>query len=287
MKVIIDTDIGDDIDDALALALALSSPELEVLAVTTVYGRVDVRAKLAAKILKVYGREDIPVAMGCSKPFINPPPSYEPNQAAVLSPGDRFSNIVSDHAVDLIVNILHEEPDVTVITLGPLTNLAMAILKDRQAFDKARLVMMGGCLTRPIIEYNISRDPEASSIVLTSGIPTILVGLDVTLKCRMPRELLELFDRGSKPQVKLLGEYLRLWRKATGLIPILHDPLAVAVSFREDMVKKVPKHVAVELRGEYTRGLTVEIPGKEPNVEACVEVAVEKFLDFYKSRVLG
>ena len=84
IKVLIDTDIGDDIDDALALALALNSPELDIVGITTVYGKTDARARLAAKILEMYGRDDIPVAMGSSKPLVNPEPKYFPKQALII-----------------------------------------------------------------------------------------------------------------------------------------------------------------------------------------------------------
>lgn len=107
IKVLIDTDIGDDIDDALALALALNSPELDIVGITTVYGKTDARARLAAKILEMYGRDDIPVAIGSSKPLVNPEPKYFPKQALIIDK-KFFPNIVRDNAVEFILlSLIH------------------------------------------------------------------------------------------------------------------------------------------------------------------------------------
>ncbi|RLE81135.1 MAG: hypothetical protein DRJ51_04460 [Thermoprotei archaeon] len=288
MKVIIDTDIGDDIDDALALALALNSPEIEVLAITTVYGRVNLRAKLAAKLLKACNRSDIPIAAGCSKPILEPEPTHFPNQAVALTEGEEYPNIVKEHAVNLIVNILEREKAVTIITLGPLTNIALALLLRKDVFKDKRLVIMGGCLTKPIAEYNVKCDPEAASIVLNSGLPITVVGLDVTLKCIMTTKMLLSLESSTRPYADVLREYLRLWREHTNRQnPILHDPLAVAVVTRPELVKRRRLCVDVELHGRHTRGLTVIKKNAAPNVEACYDVAVEDFLRLYESRVLA
>jgi len=284
-KVIIDTDIGDDIDDALALALALSSPELEVIAITTVYGRVDIRAKLASRILEAYNRLDIPVAMGVRRPLFGEESTHIPNQAPVLE-DKNFPNIVDKHAVDLIIEMLEREKSLTIVTLGPLTNIALALLKNRDAFKNSELVIMGGCITRPVAEYNIKTDPEAASIVFSSGLPMTLVGLDVTLKCVMTNEMLELVNKSPKPQVKLLKKFIGLWMRIYKRNPILHDPLTVAVSFNEEIVEKARKHVVVELHGKYTRGFTVTLPKEEPNANVCIGVNSQQFLELYESRVL-
>lgn len=284
-KVIIDTDIGDDVDDALALAFALSSPELDILAVTTVHGRVDIRAKLASKILKTYGKPNIPVAMGVRKPLLNPEPTHIPNQAPVIE-NDEFPNIIRKRAPNLIVETLEREKDVTLITLGPLTNIALALLENKEAFKHAKLVVMGGCITKPIAEYNIKSDPEAAAIVLNSGLPITLVGLDVTLKCEMTDSMLKLIDIGDKPQVKLLKEFLKFWMRTHKRRPILHDPLAVAVSFNRELVKIARKCVTVELWGRYTRGYTVILPSEELNIDVCIDVNYQEFLELYKRRVL-
>lgn len=285
VKLIIDTDVGDDIDDAFALALAAKSPEVELLAVTTVYGRVDLRAKLASMVLAAHGRPDVAVAMGARRPLVSGGPPGAPCQAAAAESWEG-RNIVKRHAVDLLLDVLRSEGDATVVTLGPLTNVALALLKDKEAFGRARLVVMGGCLSKPVAEYNIKCDPEAAAVVLSSGVPVTLVGLDVTMRCTMTDEMLKLLATRDSEGVRALRRLYELWRQRCRRRPILHDPLAVAVSFMPRLVRAEPMRVAVELRGEYTRGLTVRVSG-EPNASVCVDVDSEAFLALFRERVLG
>ena len=286
-KVIIDTDIGDDIDDALAIALALNSPELEILAITTVYGKVNVRAKLVAKLLKASHRLDIPVAPGCSKPIINEEPTRLPIQANAINLNEKFNNIIEKHTVDLILELLESERHVTIVTLGPLTNIALALLKNKEAFKHANLVIMGGCIKKQIAEYNIKCDPEAAYIVFNSGTPITLVTLDATLKCIMTDEMVNTIYQSKKPMLKVLHNYLELWRKYTHRRnPILHDPLTVATSFNDNFVFKEQLYVTVELNGKLTRGYTIILPHMKPNMNVCTDVKVQDFLDFYRNRVL-
>ena len=280
-KVIIDTDIGDDIDDALALALAALSPELEILAITTVYGRVDLRAKLAAKLLASLSRHDIPVAKGSPKTLRNYIPAHIPCQAEALSPKEEY-NIIED-GLALIEELLDTEEDVTVITLGPLSNIGFLLKKRPDLAKKARFIVMGGCFLENRVEYNIRCDPEAASVLLESGANITMVGLDVTLKCVMSDTMVEKLKEN--PRLAVLRSYLEAWSKRVKHNPILHDPLTVAVSFKEDLVKVTPARIAVELN-EPNRGLTKVIEGK-PNARICVEVAAEKFLQLYAERVIA
>jgi len=280
-KVIIDTDIGDDIDDALALALAVSPPELEVLAITTVYGRVDLRAKLAAKLLTSLGRRDIPVAKGSSKTLQNYLPTHIPCQADALGPKEEY-DIVED-GLALMEELLDTEEDVTVITLGPLSNIGFLLKKRPELAKKTRFVVMGGCFFENRVEYNIRCDPEAASLLLESGADITMVGLDVTLKCVMPDTMVQKLKEN--PRLAVLRSYLEAWSKRVKHNPILHDPLTVAVSFREDLVKVSPARIAVVL-DEPSRGLTRVIKGN-PNAKICVEVDAEKFLQLYSERVIA
>ena len=285
-KVIIDTDIGDDIDDALALALALSSSELEVLGVTTVYGRVDIRAKLAAKLLKAYKKQHIPVAKGFPKPIINPELSHLPYYGDVVSDNEKFPNIVDRHAVDLIEEIVESEKEVTLITIGAMTNVAIFLLKNPHLKSRIKIVSMAGYVYYPRAEYNVACDPEAAHIVLSSGVNVTLVPLDVTLKCRMPDRIYNKFFTSKRNEVSVVASYIRSWRRYCKANPLLHDPLAVTVSFNEEVVKLRKENVSVELRGEKTRALT--IPGQgEKNVRVAYEVGVEKFLKIFEERILG
>ncbi|KYH36058.1 MAG: hypothetical protein AYL29_015710 [Candidatus Bathyarchaeota archaeon B24] len=293
VDIILDTDIGDDIDDALALLFALKSPELRVKAVTTVYGDVETRAMLALRIIEAMEIRDLPVQPGASKPLLEARPSHRPNQAVVLEGWKPKLPVRwkrdAGNAVKLIAEMVEESRgDVTIVSVGPLTNIALALATYPWIAEEARLVMMAGCYSWQEAEYNASRDPEATRIVFESGIPLTMVGIDVTLKCRMNRDQVEAFKMSELPEVKLVYRMMEAWMEATGRrhFPILHDPLAVAVSFDRDLVKTMPMRIRVEVRGEYTRGFTVPTEG-EPNADVCVDVDKDRFMDLFMRRVLG
>ncbi|RJS74764.1 hypothetical protein CW710_00940 [Candidatus Bathyarchaeota archaeon] len=293
INIILDTDIGDDIDDALALLFALKSSELRVKAVTTVYGDVETRAMLALRIIEALDIEDLPVQPGASKPLLEARPTHKPNQAVVLEgwkpklPVRWRRN--AGNAIKLIAEKVEElRGDVTIISVGPLTNIALALATYPWIAEKARLIMMGGCFSWQEAEYNASRDPEATRIVFESGIPLTMVGIDVTLKCMMNRDQVEAFKMSELPEVKLVYRMIEAWMEAIGRrhFPILHDPLAVAVSFAKDIVKTRPMRICVEVKGEYTRGFTVPTEG-EPNADVCVDVDRDRFMSLFMKKVLG
>ncbi|MEM2849820.1 MAG: nucleoside hydrolase [Candidatus Bathyarchaeia archaeon] len=291
LNVVFDTDIGDDIDDALALLLALKSPELKVKAVSTVCGDVETRAMLALRIMEEMGVQDVPVKPGASKPLFESMPTDKPNQAVALEGWedrllDRWRSYRMSVA-DFIASFVEESKGETVIvSVGPLTNIALALASNPWIADKARLVMMGGYFSRQIAEYNIRRDPEAARIVFESGIPLTMVGLDVTLKCVMNDKQVELFKSSNLSEVRFVSKMMDAWMNYTrSRNPILHDPLAVAVSFNDSFVSVKPMRISVEVRGEYTRGFTVPVDG-ESNANVCVDVDSDAFLDFYMKRVL-
>lgn len=291
VDIIFDTDIGDDIDDALALLLVLKSPELKVRAVSTVCGDVETRAMLALRIMEEMDVRDIPVKPGASKPLFEDRPTDKPNQAVALEGWenrllDRWRNYRMSVA-DFIASFVEDSKGETVIvSVGPLTNIALALASNPWIVDKARLVMMGGCFSRQLAEYNIRRDPEAARIVFESGIPLTMVGLDVTLKCVMNDKQVEMFKSSKLPEVRFVSKMMDAWMNYTkSRNPILHDPLAVAVSFTNSFVTVKPMRISVEIRGEYTRGFTVPVDGA-PNANVCVDVNSDAFLDFYMKRVL-
>jgi len=290
--VIIDTDIGDDVDDALALALALRSPELDLRAVTTVFGNVEVRTRLALKVLKTFGREDIPVATGIGRPllertFLADAGQRTPNQATVLAEGERLPRPSPRHAVDLIISTAMAAGDgVTLIPVGALTNVASALLREPRLAERARVVLMGGVVSRPRAEHNVRCDPEAARIVFESGIPITMVGLDVTLRCVLGREDVERLRGRGLATTSLLADMIAAWRRGSDRLPVLHDPLAVAVSFNPGLVTTRPMAVRVETRGEFTRGFTVAHEGGEPNAQVCVDVDAGRFLRLFMDRVM-
>ncbi|MGD0331281.1 MAG: nucleoside hydrolase [Nitrososphaeria archaeon] len=291
--ILIDTDIGDDIDDAYALALALKSPELNLKAVTTVFGNVRIRTKLALKLLRTFGREDIPVGEGIGRPFLEktfrPQAVLEtPNQAAVLAEDELLQRPSEKHAVDLIIStVMDARKEVTVIPIEALTNIAAAIIKEPKIVDKANLVVMGGCVTKPLAEHNIRCDPEAAKIVFESGIKITMVGLDVTLRCGLTEEDVKTLENRGLATTKLLSDMTEAWRKNVGKShwPILHDPLTVATCFDPTLVKTQSKLVYVETRGELTRGFTIASESENSNIQVCVDVDSKRFIRIFMNRI--
>ncbi len=285
MRVIIDTDIGDDIDDAFALALALRSDELEVEAVTTVYGDVRKRGLLASRLLSSMERNDVPVALGCSAPILDKKPSREPVYFKALESGYVGDNIVRDHAISLMERLI-EDGVSTIVTLGPMSNMALLLLKRPDLASKLKIVVMGGAWSMKTAEYNVRCDPEAAHIVLESPAEKLIVGLDVTLRCVMSDEMVDELRRGVSQYHRVLARYLDEWMKVSGYNPILHDPLAVAASIKPDLIDWEPMNLKVELEGRYTRGYLVRLDGEKPNCKAAANVNEEEFLRFFSERIL-
>ena len=292
-KVIIDTDIGGDIDDALAVALALNSPELDVIGITTVFENTLLRAKLAKKLLQIFNRSDIPVIKGVEKPIINDwdRSLIPPQVKAVREEIEVNENI---NAVDFIVErIMNSAEPVTLITIGPLTNIAGAIIKEPGLKDKTRIYMMGGMYSQAFPEWNIYCDPEAGRVVFDSGIPITMVGLDVTLKCKLGKKSLDkIFDFNSE-RTNFLSELIRIWQEGDeSRFPILHDPLVVAALINPSLVRRENMHIKVETRGEFTRGVTVVTDTPygdrkgDSNVDVSVDVDSDRFIQFFLERIL-
>ena len=185
VKLVLDTDIGGDIDDALALALALNSTEIELLAVTTVNTDPPLRARIAAKMLRTWGREDVPVAPG-QRDMFDGSPTYEKdiNQAAVLTGDDQQPG---GDGVDLIIDTVGSHPgEVDLVSIGPMTNIAVAFQRAPELAAKVgRLVIMGGSLhSERKVESNIKCDPAAAAYVFDLPVAKVLVPLDVTMRCK-------------------------------------------------------------------------------------------------------
>lgn len=309
-KIILDTDIGDDIDDLYALSLVLASPELELVGVTTVFGNTAARARQAQTLLKIAGREDISVAVGCGA-VMSPHVIYgdkglkyenRPVQPAAFQylsnarpcqddscfPEMELPAVHKEHAVKFLIDtIMATDNNIIPVTIGAMTNLAMALVLEPKIILKIpRIVCMAGAFDRHYSEWNIRCDPVAAAIVFSSGIPMTVVGLDVTTKCVFNQEHLEKLNSGTGPVVKNLAQATKLW---PGKYPMLHDPLAVAVIFRPDLVETQNGKVSVELRGNKTYGFTVFEECKEGEQgphDICVRVKSEEVIDLWVKRCL-
>jgi inosine-uridine nucleoside N-ribohydrolase len=231
--VLIDTDIGDDIDDALALALALRSPEIDLQGVTTVFGDTQKRAHLAAYVLRVFEREDIPVAAGQQMPLqLRHRPSGVP-QAAILDTCATSPELSPFSGPELIIQTaMSHHGNLTLLCLGPLTNIATALTIEPRLFMAIRnIVVMGGTGGFPVPEWNVRSDAQAAKIVLASGVPVTLLGWNVTTRCQLRESDIEKLYYESSPQARLLCQLIAIWQRHRPRwhpkLPHLHDPLGI------------------------------------------------------------
>lgn len=285
--IIFDTDIGDDIDDALALALALQSPELDVRAITTVSDDTESRTRLVWKEIGLYGRRDIPVGKGAPEPLLDPMRTDIAPQYRVLTAEDVVPESARHEAVRLIIETLKASPrKITLVPVGPLTNIALALKTDPSIRAKIeRIVLMGGAFFPARSEYNIRRDRIAAAIVFASGVPVTAVGLDVTEKCKLAGPDFEKLRSATNPASKLLVRLIELWQNGNpNQFPTLHDPLAVASALRPGLIETQRGRVEVETSSPLTFGMTVFRRG-DGSAEAARDVRVREFLDLFVQRL--
>jgi inosine-uridine nucleoside N-ribohydrolase len=292
IPVLFDTDIGDDIDDALALALALQSPELDVRAVTTVIDRTAERTRLAWKELGLYGRRDIALGTGADEPLLDPIQPQRAPQFQVLTAGDVAPEAANRRAADVIVDtLLSSREKITVIPVGPLTNIALALKLEPRIKEKiARIVLMGGAFSMLMPEYNIMRDRIAAEIVFRSGVPITAVGLDVTTKCKLEGRDLERLRAADNPASRFLVRLISLWQDGhPNQFPTLHDPLAVASVVHPNVIETQLGTVDVETASPLTYGITMFTAADQSKRPATTYVArnvnVREFLDMFVERL--
>lgn len=275
-KILIDTDIGGDVDDALALAMALNTPDIEIVGITNVYLANAWRAGVTKQLLKVYGREDIPVCTGAEKPLIG---WWDESRIPNSSPDyGEYRGQTLPHACDFIIHMAETVEDLTVVAIGPLTNLGLALAKAPHIAGKIRIVMMGGQVNKAHPEWNIVCDPEAARIVFESGAPITMVGLDVTNRCQFTREEVEMVGQAGNVRSDTLAQMMEIFIKNFGYLPILHDPLALSLLIWDDILTLEQKNILIETGGQYTRGLTIDCDwGDGVPVMVATDVNVEEF----------
>ncbi|HEV2117746.1 MAG TPA: nucleoside hydrolase [Terriglobales bacterium] len=276
-RVIIDTDPG--VDDALALLLAMRSPELKIEGITPVAGNVPLELTLpnALRMVEVAGRTEIPVAAGAKEPLVRRlvTAAYvhgENGLGGAAFPQPKIEPI-ADRAADFICRTVRKYPgEITLITIGPLTNVGLALRADPELAPMVRnLVMMGGSLSggniTPAAEFNVYVDPEAARIVFQSGIPITMVGLDVTRKTTLTEEHVRTLEGAQNPVSQAaakIGHAVLQHHREQGFLlgPNMHDPLAVASFISPALVKLQDYYVDVETEGGLTAGATL---GYSPN----------------------
>lgn len=282
-KIIIDTDIGDDVDDAFAVALALRSPELEILGITTAFGDTETRAKLVDRLLGEVGRQDIPVAVGTPTVANN---HFTQRRYAENS---HFARPSHPKAVDFILEQIRRHPGVvTLVAIGPLINVGAVIDKDPEAFRKLRrVVLMGGSIYRgygdmgyfpphgPQPEWNILNDIPSAQKLFASGVPLYVMPLDSTqLKLDEVRRQI-LFQSGT-PLTDALTLLYHQWGQET---PTLFDVMTVAYLLNPKLCPVQPMHIRID-----EKGFTRPEPGPA-NAQVCLDSDAESFFRLYISRV--
>jgi len=305
-KIIIDTDPGQD--DAVAILLALASPELEVLGITCVAGNVPLTltSKNARVVCELAGRPDIKVFAGCDRPLVRPLVTAEyvhgktgldgialPEPGMALQPG---------HAVDFLIETLRREPagTVTLCPLGPLTNIATALQKAPDIAPRiAEIVLMGGAYfevgnTTPAAEFNIHVDPQAAEIVFHSGVPLVVLPLDATHQVLTNRARIEAFRGLGTP----VGHAVASWtdfferfdmEKCGSEGAPLHDPCVIAYLLEPGLFEGRHINVEIETTSELTMGMTVadwwRVTDREPNAYFVGRANAEGFYALLTERL--
>jgi inosine-uridine nucleoside N-ribohydrolase len=296
IPIIVDCDPGHD--DAIALLLALASPEVELLGVTTVHGNqtLDKTTENALRILELVGRSDVPVARGTDRPLARDlqVAAHVHGESGLDGPElPRASTTpVAQDAVSFLVE--HVAEDVVLVAIGPLTNVALAL---ERGMRPARIVLMGGAIAEgnmtPAAEFNIWADPEAAQQVFHAGVPVTMIGLDVTHKALLTPAWADRFrgvGRVGTVVAELVGFFEQYHSRTYGWdgAPI-HDAVALAQVLRPNLVRTERRNVEVELESELCRGRTVvdlwRRTEREPNADVGVDVDSEAFLELLLERI--
>jgi len=320
-KIIFDTDPGTD--DALALMLALSSPELDVRAITVVPGNVTAAMGLenALRMVSLANRCDIPVAAGAQHPLFQKLITAEfwhgKNGLGNVELPPSKCKVDSRFGPDLIIQLVHASPhEITLVPVGPLTNIALAVEKDPSIVPLVKeVILMGGSISggnvNAAAEANIYNDPEAAQIVFQAGWPLTMVGLEVGDKALFTRKYLAELGQSHGPVndfIVSVAKFMVGLSETFGASGSpMYDPSAVALAIDGTLVKVQEMHVDVEARGEFTRGETVGnrhggvernvlhgdryviagVDTVKPNAKVCLDVDADRLLELFVSRIRG
>ncbi len=299
-RIILDCDPG--VDDAIAILLALACPEIELLGITCVTGNKDLSftANNALRICALADRSDIPVYAGCTRPLMGPyqrkwPSVHGTDGLCDLDLPGKPGALVEEHAVDFIIRqVLAAPGEVSLCVIGPMTNIALAIVKAPHIAPLIRsVVFMGGAAfcpgnSGPLAEFNILVDPEAAEIVMSSGIPLVMLGLDVTQKVRIGEGHIAALEQAGTAAAVAIGAMLRAYGSND---PCLHDPCAILYYIAPDLFSGVEAHVRVLANPPEARGATVAAvserhrDGRPPNCLVVTDCDAEQLLSILVDRM--
>lgn len=303
VKMILDADVG--VDDAMALAYALGSPQIDLIGVTGIYGNASTQTCVqnTLDLLSLLNREDIPVYAGASYSYSSDV-VFQPTKGSRRIHGENgIGNITipkskktveKQSAADFIVESAHKYgKDLVIVAVGPMTNLADAVKKEPKLKDLVgNIVIMGGALTVPgnvsiLAEANIHQDPVAANYLFTSGTPITMVGLDVTLRTLLPKTYTqkwrELGTASAKAYADIVDYYIEAYLPMPGCA--LHDPLAVAVAVQPDLVKTLSMFMVVGTKEDWGRtiGDKTKLLEPNPNMKVAVDVDHERFVEDFNN----
>ena len=305
-KIILDTDIGSDHDDIYALALAANSPELEIEGITIVGGKALLRAQIALKMLKLLGKEKIPVIMGCEQPLLQEKmpwwTTFKPwghEGEGFLTPQDSDLTPVEGHASDFIISKILQYPGkVTLVPVGPLTNVALAIIKEPKIISNIKeIIMTGGLIDphklriSPFLDHNLTSDPDATKVVLNSGIPVTLIGWNATRKVNMSADRFNKLKSNNTSVVNaLVGMTERWFTVVKRDWSELHDPVAVGVVVDESFIKTEKFYIECKIRDGVLETIPYEriefIPTKPPHIKVALDAEGDRFWEFLYARLI-
>lgn len=312
IPIILDTDGG--VDDAMAIIMALNSPQLDLKAITVLAGNIDVVQACynVLQVLNIVQPESPPiVARGCERPLVRPPFNAAGIHGADgLGELDKFKDATGvarypqltarssgEDAIDVLLAAAQTYgKSLTIITLGPLTNIATAIQRNAETMRMVgQIVSMGGAVTVPgnisaAAEFNFFVDPDAAQMVMESGIPIVLVGLDVAMKAPLPRQVVDDNLRRHPTRIaQFIADcteiYMAFYRDNEGFYGCyVHDPLAIGIMIDRSLAKTELVHMVVETEGRFTTGMSLadqrdrrDEQSNPPNVEVCLDVDTERF----------
>jgi purine nucleosidase/pyrimidine-specific ribonucleoside hydrolase len=316
MPIILDTDGG--VDDALAIIMALNSPQLDLKAITVVAGNIDVEqaAYNVLRVLSIAQANSPPlVAKGCQGPLVRPPFNAAGIHGADgLGELHRFKDAAGTarypklpltpsekDAIEVMLEAARTYGErLTIVTLGPLTNIATAIQREAETMKRVgQIVTMGGAVTVPgnisaAAEFNFFVDPDAAQVVMESGIPVVLVGLDVAMKAPLPRQAVEdNLQRYPTQVAQFIADcteiYMAFYRDNEGFHGCyVHDPLAIGIMIDRNLATTQRVSMVVETEGRFTTGMSLadrrdrrDEASNPPNVEVCLDVDTERFWQMF------
>lgn len=300
-KIILDTDVGDDIDDAFAILLMVKSKAFDILGITTVFRNARQRAHMAKYLVNALGRSDIPVYEGCNYPIISDPEQLNTEEIRKKEKRDQYglyqlpqwNNAMEKavyekgNAVDFIIETVHKYPhEVILCGIGPLTNFGIALRKDPTIAGLIKeFRLMSGGRNINFSEWNIFCDPEASYIVYHSITPKVVIGIDTTCKTALSQEDIQEFQESDSPSIKVVYDMMMKWFEHYQFnAPVMHDPLAVATIINPNLCTYEQFSVTIQLsepRGRFVVDENIHNP-----ITMSTDVHASEFIKLMKNTIL-